>query len=239
MITFNGYDLTDLIQVTDINGRGPLSQTIISQSIPGKDGSFFQRRQLTERTLSVSFVVIADFLEDLRDKVDTLNSILITDKEVPIIFSDEPDKTYYGILEGDSDIDETVFIGQGTVSFLCSDPFKYGQETSIELEEETVVNVQGTYGTYPKLEVRFETQSDEFVITRSDTGQFVRIIRDFSPNDFLEVDFATGKIIINENVSMATLDWSNSDFFMLSPGSQEITISPSTNSKLIWTPRWL
>lgn len=129
MMIFNGVDLRDFIRVTDIAGRGPLSQTIIRQSISGKEGALFQRRKVLERVLSVSFMVVpkSRSLLDLREVVDTLNSILMTDKEVPILFLDEPDKTYYGILET-ANLDETVYIGQGTVSFLCSDPFKYGQE---------------------------------------------------------------------------------------------------------------
>ena len=73
MITFNGIDLSDIIRVTDISGRGPISPSIIRQSIPGKEGVLFQRREITERLLSVSFIVVPESqsLFDLRGEIDT------------------------------------------------------------------------------------------------------------------------------------------------------------------------
>ncbi|WLR41669.1 phage tail family protein [Bacillus carboniphilus] len=239
MLTFNGKDLSELIRVTEINGRGPLSQTTIRQSIPGKDGSFFQRRQLTERVLSVSFLMIADSLNDLRKKVDQLNGVLNTDFEVPIVFSDEPNMTYYGILEGNSDLEEIASVGKGTLTFVCTDPFKYGIEKRVSFTQSVNQTGLGSYQTPLRLVATITEPVKEYKVFHQEQDKYVKIKWDFQKEDILEVHFHNGKILINDQLAMTSFDWASSEFFDLLPGKQTITVTDGTTTELIWRPRWI
>ncbi|PDY50313.1 phage tail protein, partial [Bacillus cereus] len=44
---------------------------------------------------------------DLRKRLNELNSILDTEEEVPIVFADEPEMTYYGMKESVEELLET------------------------------------------------------------------------------------------------------------------------------------
>jgi predicted phage tail component-like protein len=161
MITVSDIDLVshfgknpegqDVFSVIDILGRGPLSQEINRLSISERAGSIYQRRRKPERLLSVIFLIRGESLTDLQNKLDELNEILDFEKPASISFSDEEDKEYFGIPEGDQEWEEIGRIGKGTIHFLCPDPYKYGPSYVQAIPNDGVMQVfnTGKTDTYP------------------------------------------------------------------------------------------
>jgi len=150
MFYYNDNDLSDLINITYVKGRGPISQEVNRMSIPWRAGSFYQSRRKPERILEVSFELVGYDLTDIRTKVDYLNSLLDVDVPGSIVFSDEPNKTYYGLLDSEPDWNEYLLIGKGTLKFVCFDPYKYGLEQSVAAASgKATINNQGTALAYP------------------------------------------------------------------------------------------
>ena len=157
--TLFGQDETgkDLFIVIEVNGRGPMSQETTRMTVPGHSGSYYQSRSSPERILEVRFFLNGQSLSGLQDKIDRLNDILNVDEPVPIIFADQPDKTFYGILDGDADWQEIQDKGIGTITFVCPDPHKYGREKTQTINDpegeeddaSPIVNNEGTTDTYP------------------------------------------------------------------------------------------
>src|SRR5690625_178180 len=108
---FNKVDLNDIFRITDIDGRGPFMQEILRQSISGRDRSYRIERRIPERPLNVEGRILAKSKEDLRDKINYLNTILYTNDAVAIVFSDEPDVTYYGEYAGGAGWEEKFIRG--------------------------------------------------------------------------------------------------------------------------------
>ncbi|MFS0776267.1 distal tail protein Dit [Neobacillus sp. 3P2-tot-E-2] len=241
MITFNGVDLSNLIKVKSIGGRGPLSQSVVRTTVPGKDGAYAQRKKIPERPIPVTFDITGASLTDIHQKVDSLNAILNTESDVPILFSDEAGKTYYGQLDGQPNWEEMRYKGRGSFNILCCDPCKYGAETSTTFVNTGSPNVSGNNKTFPKLEVTFTASATEYKITHVATGKYVRVIDTFVAGEVLGIDFATGKITLNGTVAMSILDWSNSEFFPLKPGANSLSVTPTSiaNTKVLWKPRWM
>lgn len=145
MITFNGVDLSPYIHKTmSVEGRGLISRDIQSEPVPQKAGSFFRRAEVNERILINEIAIKADTLTELKRKIETLNGILLTDNEVPIQYSDEPERTYYGVSGSiDEEVEnENVGIHKTTVEFYCSDPHKFGDE------KQTISLRKFTWGQY-------------------------------------------------------------------------------------------
>jgi len=238
---FNGSDLTAILRVTSVGGRGALTQNIIRTSVPGREGSFRQRREIPEKVLPVSFVVVEAAKADLRNSVDALNLIFNVDSDVPIVFPDEPTVTYYGSLDGQPDWEEILAIGKGTINILCCDPFKYGAEVSVNFSgDQANPSVSGNHKTYPRVEATFTASATEFKVLHTPTNKYVRVIRNFVAGDILVIDFATGKITLNGLVAMPILDWVNSEFFQLGTGTQNVKVTPTSKAttKIFWRPRW-
>ncbi|CAG9621089.1 distal tail protein Dit [Sutcliffiella rhizosphaerae] len=238
MITFNGTYLGDLIKVTEIGGRGPIGQTSIRKDVPGKNGTHFIKTQNKERVIPISFYILSKSLEELRNKVDEINYILATHQEVPITFSDEPDKTYFGSLDGDPDWEEIIGIGKGQMTFVCSDSKKMGKERIYTLGNQFNVVNNGTADAYPLFDINVNTATDN--ITISCNSKSVRLLRNFLVGDLIQLDFKKRKVFLNNAESGVILDWS-SKWFVFVPGSNTITITPNSgiNGNLIFHERWL
>lgn len=247
MINVNGIDWvqyfgTGIFNVKEITGRGPLSREINRRVIPGRKGSIRTSKRKKERKLGITFTLKGDSLANLREKTDELSSILNTEDDVPITFSDEPDITYFGIYGEDPDWKEVLYRGEGTIYFICSDPDKIGSEKTYDISNDTVTVVNnGSAETKPVIKARFSVSVSDFIITHSESGKSVRVIRNFAVNDVLEVDFPKEKIILNGIVSMPSLDVSLSDFFDLKPGNNTLTITPAgvATTEITFKERWL
>ncbi|WP_342489175.1 distal tail protein Dit [Cytobacillus sp. FSL W7-1323] len=235
-MSFNGHVLP--IRIYRVGGRGPIEQEVIGQEKVNGPGAYFIKRRLKPRRLPVDFTIISSGLSDMRSKIDMLNSMLYVKEPVPIVFSDEPDKTYYGILNGEHDWDEIVYRGRDTLPFVCLDPFKYGTERSYTIDHGTILN-GGSVETCPTFEVVFTDSASEYVITHQETGGFIRVIWNFVAGDRLIIDTSKRKVIINNNLRMPAYDWMSRPFNLV-PSSNSFAIAQSdfSTTKIKFTPKW-
>ena len=239
MINFNGVDLGNYFIVNKITRSIlPLQQTT-TQSIPQRAGSFFVGNKDQSKSIAVDITVIGTdgVLANLRDQLDEIAGKLSVTKPAPLIFDDEIDKTYYAIIEGDSNLDEIVAIGKGTITFLCPNPHKY--ETEIQAVSslgEVSPTVTGNVETYPTVECTITVDAAEYVIEHVAKAQKVRLISPFVIGDTISINFNTGKILINGLLRMTTYDFTISRWFTLDPGANVLTVSDDTTIK--WRPTW-
>src|SRR5699024_11022627 len=83
-----------------------------------------------------------------------LASWLVTADPVPLVFDDEPNRTYYAVVQNtidDFSRMERSVLRQGTIQFLCLDPYGYGQQHTYNLSP--TVAVEGTTETYPTFDL--------------------------------------------------------------------------------------
>jgi predicted phage tail component-like protein len=234
-VSFNGTVLP--VTVTEVLGRGPLVQEVTRVAIPGRSGSYYIKKRGLERPLFVRFMITnASSSAELRTRVDELNGILDVPRPAPIVFSDEPGRTYYGILEGESDWEDIVRHGRGELPIICPDRHKYGTEKTVS---GTTVTNGGNAEASPIITANFSASADEYKIEHPDGG-FVRVIYNFVSGDVLEIDLAKRKVTINDNLQMAAYDW-RSQPFVLMPGTNSLTATPSSgvSTSVKYRERWL
>ncbi len=236
-MTYKGIPLP--IRVLKVRGRGLVNIETKTVTMPSRDGSYYVRKRLPDKPLEVDYIIETDGLEDIRDKMDQLNAILVEGEVVPVIFSDEPDTTYYAYLNGDIDDDEHYFITSGTIPFMRN-PYKYKPEKTITDDAGTItVNNDGVKNKNLIITATFSASATDYKITKNLTGEFVRVIFGFSAGDVLELDFTKRKVLINGNVQMPTLDIS-STWFSLDKGSNTLIIDDALTSvsDLTYKPRF-
>lgn len=175
MITFNGTNLETTIPgfaITDIGGRGALEQDIETVTVPGKPGTYFLDRSIPAREIPVSFEITCNSLAEVRTKTNQLNAILNVVTPVPISFSDELNKTYYGIPRGKPSWSERLFIITGSIVFYCADPNKYGPEnTANHTSGAATVNAGGNEESKPITTVNVSGNVTHITFFNSTTGQ--------------------------------------------------------------------
>lgn len=114
-----------------------------------------------------------DDIADLNLK-DELVRWLITDKPVPLEFDDEPGRTYFAVVQNSiDDLQKLSIMRQGTIEFLCLDPYSYGEDVNQDFVDGiAVIDNKGTAEASPVIEI--EVQGD---ITHLDIMSEDKILR--------------------------------------------------------------
>ena len=129
---YNGFLLSNLINVTNVK-RPPIGERIINSiSIPSRNGEVFQNSTFGTKTITVDFYMKYGYLPDASDEsseyqkvVTSLAYYLASNTEpAPLIFSDQPNLYYEAIVES-FDLERLLRLGQGTITFRCLSPYLY------------------------------------------------------------------------------------------------------------------
>src|SRR5690625_1141164 len=234
---YNQYDLSDILLVQFVEGRGPFPQEIASLPRGGGDGSVRMSRRIPERPLNVQSTILTNSFEDLRRKTSTLNNILYTDGAVPIVFTDEPEITYFGEFAGSSGWEEQFFRGEGTLPFICYDPYKYSPETRTQVNES--IEIESPAGVIPIFNIEFTENTNEFSIRHKQTRRHLTVKYDFGIGDKLTLNAVNRRVQINGITRMQTLTW-DSAWFELVSGNNVFEITENVgNVELRYRERWL
>src|SRR5690625_2223478 len=126
-----------------------------------------------------------------------MNDILNTREDVPIVFDDETDMTDYGRLDSVKNLTEEHKIYQAVLTFLCSDPYKYGPEVAKDLGDIGTVNNEGTAPADPIFELTAKEKSTFAMISNgADEDAEYNLIG--TPADVDEVVVDERNLILNE-----------------------------------------
>jgi predicted phage tail component-like protein len=151
---FNGLDLTLYMTINRIEGRGISPSEISTLEIPGMDGAYYSSKRRPVRNLTVSYTIVSENAEELRRKINELNAFFDVEEPAPIEFEDEPGITYFGIPQETTESGEFVTYQQGSITFLCVDPYKYGEEKVAVFPSDSVrLTNEGSASTRPILEM--------------------------------------------------------------------------------------
>ena len=131
-------------------------------------------------------------------------------------------------------------MGQFSLIFVC-EPLAYGAEVLASFINDTaIVNNQGTFESYPVFTVTFTAAASEWKAAGPGSN-YIRVVHAFQAGDALEVNAATGAILINGTRAMDKLDWQNSRFFPLRVGESTLIVTPTgvCATRVSWIPRYL
>lgn len=165
--SFNGTYLEDVIpgyRTTDVTGRESWQSEVKELSSEIRDWALFTRNRRQPRDITVKFTITTSSNERYRSSTDKLKGILtnygsdpIEQSEFQIIFRDESDKYYKGVITNLS-VEKLVnyACGSGEFTIHCADPCKYSlKEYEVYLENDKFnVDYDGTYYSHPIFEVR-------------------------------------------------------------------------------------
>src|SRR5690606_36620382 len=149
--------------VNDIRSRSVYTRNLDLISVTNMPGAYLQGITEPPRLLEIDITIKAKNLKELRQKIDDINGIMISKEPVPLSFSDEPDKTYYGMTEAITEDIERDTEHKTTINVLCLDPYKYGPEKVVETtSDEFNIENEGTRSE----EHTSELQSRENLVCR-------------------------------------------------------------------------
>lgn len=129
MIVYGGVDLGQYIEVRSINRNILPTRENYTIDIPSMTGKIYNGFKYAERVIEIDFLVksIDPYLypQMIRD----IATILDVDSPCRLYIMDEPNKYYYAVVGGDTNISEIASgIGEGTITFICYNPIAYSDE---------------------------------------------------------------------------------------------------------------
>lgn len=100
-------------------------------NVPGLAGVILTDKNVEPIVIPVKFLVEGKDREEYERNKEDFADWLDSDKPEPLVFSHNPDRTYYAVTQGATlPDDELVIYCEVTVEFFCPKPYKYGPEKS-------------------------------------------------------------------------------------------------------------
>ncbi|KAF6606077.1 MULTISPECIES: distal tail protein Dit [Lactococcus] len=203
-MSYDGTWLEELIegyQTLAVEGREMYSLSFESQEL--QVGGVIINVKYPPRELTIKYKLEDRDSRVLQEKFDTLKAYLIRQEDVPIIFHDDLEYTFYGRFQTADNVpgDTNSIISSFTV--FCSDPFKHGKTQSVKNK---VIEVL-PYPVKPD-KLSFELLTDGLIAT---DGSYRLKSSQAKNGDLLEFDFQTGDTLLNGKVNNNLLDL-DSDF---------------------------
>jgi predicted phage tail component-like protein len=211
-MTFRGIR-KDYITVLRGRKRPPWSsiqRNIVT--IPGRVGGYLFNTKFDPKLLEVPVLIKANSFSDLQKLKEDLAAWLITDTPQELVFDDEPDRTYYAVVDGSLDLDELVRWGQGVIRFICPDGYKYGAEhTYIIPNGQDIFDIHnpGTAEAEPKFKITVNQDITFLSVVRDDN--FVMIGK---PQDEVnEIKKQPLEVVLEDNMT-TTSGWTSANTYV-------------------------
>jgi predicted phage tail component-like protein len=163
--------------LTVLRGRkrptwAPVKRNILT--VPNRPGGYHKSTDVDIRTLEVPVRIKAENIADLQKMKEDLADWLVTESVEELTFDDEPDRSYFAMIDGELDLDELVNRGKGTLTFICPDPYKYGKtkvQRSVIQSDGTaslVARNEGSVEALPTFEIQVDGDYTNIDISNGD-----------------------------------------------------------------------
>lgn len=221
----NGAYLEDLVpgyKTLYVQGREILAPELKTSETDFRHGAIYQGRRYPAREIVVGYQLISASNAAYRTAYNKINGLLSAE-EAQLIFADEPDKYFTGMLSDADAPDPGSNSVTSEMTLTCADPFKRTVATKSvsPSNNEFVFTYNGNWASYPVIHATFSAACTTFALTHENGAilQFSGLIA----GDVLTVDCETAAI--KKNGTAAPLigaignEW---DSFFLSPGANQI-----------------
>nr|MDF9459352.1 phage tail family protein [Bacillus pumilus] len=242
-ITFNGTDISQYFYLKETpSGRGVVGREVKIDTIGNRAGGFLRGTRLPVRVITLEVLFAFSSEKELKKKQEELNYILHTDDEKTLVFFDEPDRTYNAIFESLTEGETKGGLQHATLTFLCSDPKKYGEATIYEFESglRTFTN-PSLAPIEPRIECIFTATSNSYEVSLlnpdDSVKKTIKIVYNFIAGDTFVIDIAKRKVMNNGKSIMTGLQI-QSEFFSF-PAQKPVKLKFSHKSSIKFNEAYL
>ncbi|MGD7021784.1 distal tail protein Dit [Rossellomorea vietnamensis] len=152
--------------------------------LPNMPGALHDSTDTEIRVIEQPIAINGKDRFDVRVLEEDLARWLITAGTQELVFEDEPDRTYFGMVDGSLNIEDIARFGKGVITFICIDPYKYGplhEETYRDLATPINLNNKGSAETPPYFSMVLAQPATHLDIITEDA--FMRIGRENAVTD--------------------------------------------------------
>nr|WP_304427765.1 distal tail protein Dit [Romboutsia ilealis] len=169
---FNDIDFTGLIKILDIKKPILPPRTNYTTDVTGVHGSYYTGFKYGEREIQIDFAILCKDNVEYDTLVRVLADIFNVDGPKKLYIGEEMDKYYYAVPDVSDDLDQIIYNGIGSMTFICYDPIAYSDITKTfegdYLTGITTVKNGGTVAVPPVISVAFTKTAHFCQVTNYD-----------------------------------------------------------------------
>ena len=203
-VNFAGNDLEKVVIIEKIKRSILPTRENFSKNIPTIHGSVYTGYKYSERVIELEIGIVAKSKEEFVEKTRILAEMLDVTSPSRLVLGDEPDKYYYAVPNGDSDIEKLFKSGgRATLQFICHDPIAYSKDWKCftpDAKRHIKITNNGTAETSPVIDVDFMNNSCFFQITNA-KGETVLIGQ---PKDATKPVVPLTDVVVNDDCSSSS-----------------------------------
>jgi predicted phage tail component-like protein len=161
-VTYNGVQLSDYFYIQNINRSVLPPRDISLLDVPARHGAYFTGARYGARRIDIDVTVVASTPTGYMETLRFLAFCLDVEEPSELFISDEPNKHNFAILSGSTDlVNSLMTVGEGTLSFLCPDPFAYANDSKVITPVSRLFTFknEGTTTTFPKFTTNFQNEA--------------------------------------------------------------------------------
>lgn len=173
-IQYNGFNLNEIMKIQNVTRPLLAERETKVLEIPNKDGGQLQHVRHKPKKIPVDIAIIGRNHEEIRNNARVAGSILNVRKPVPIVFSDEPHLTFYGLLADASELNQIHVVGKGTINLLFPDPHGYEESNpqilTVTGQQTAIVDHDSNTEIFPVIKVKFKQPATFFSVADPDNN---------------------------------------------------------------------
>ena len=233
-IVYDGVNLCDIFQIVDITI--PLLPTVeaVTHDLAQRPGSYFAARKVGTREIKLKLRLDAEtrnpmgIFQAWREYSDVLCK-----SEPKRLYLDE-EKFCNAIFVGESQIEDDAYYGVIELTFMCFDPYFYGEEHSLDIPtgNRKTINPLGNCASFPIVTIK--TNGTMFAVKNVTTGESVELGPLSSNVGTITVDMERQISMLGDAYQPVKLE---SDYFSVSPG--DVVFFSNCSGTIAWRDRWL
>lgn len=157
LLNLNGVNIPSFVKVNAVKYSilPPIENNFLK--VRGKKEYYFTGQDLGQRKIEAEVTITSTGPNKVMARMTQLAEWLYHEEEVKLIIEDTPDKYYLVVLDGETNIEEIVSTGKGTISFLCTQPFAFGYLHEVPYtptsDQPYYFNVVGNAPSFPEVEL--------------------------------------------------------------------------------------
>ena len=203
-VNFAGQDLSQYCKILNVQRSVLPPRTNYSKSIPSMNGSQYTGYHYGERTVTLEIVINKDKGKtEYLNNIKNLASLLDVKNPSKLYIDDEPDKYYYAILDGETDISQEVLAGTAEITFICFDPLLYSDTwKTFGASADNVISIknEGTANAKMIMDIDFNNDACFFQSTNN-LGETVLVGQ---PRKITNDTISVTDILVNDDCTTTT-----------------------------------
>lgn len=208
-IFLNEIKMPDFVRVIGIEHSilPSVSQNLTTMS--GKAGAYDYGNEVGVREINIDISIVMEEENTLPALLEQLSDWMYYTEPKKLVLGDDVTKYYLAKFTGDSNIKESFLVGEGTITFSCSNPYKFGEERQSLLipgaESVNIINT-GNADTFPYMTFEFTEDVTAFSVVADD--EFIDLGTPYVVDDSRTIS-THGKYALRDQLTSVN-GWTNS-----------------------------